>query len=198
MADASSDPDRINPVRRWIEMVGALHRFGYGRLRLACSVQNAGPAPVWWGDVAPGSYFRRDHGAMLARHPFSEKVRVAWEQLRFNDAPMFSSRRCRQPGYPWSGFHDGSVEMAARRWVELYPQLAAEGVGEDDPYVAWYARMLDVTSPEGIITAYKYWESTPGYMYVSGGPVGMHRFDLPPPGYADATESGAAPDPKGK
>src|SRR2546421_9237039 len=84
MADASSDPFSIYPARlkgigtrRWIEMVGALHRLGYGRLRLACSWENAGPAPVWFGDAAPGSSFRPDHGAILARHPFPEKARAA-------------------------------------------------------------------------------------------------------------------------
>src|SRR3954471_12720603 len=192
MADASSDPFSIYPARlkgigtrRWIEMVGALHRLGYGRLRLACSWENAGPAPVWFGDVAPGSYFRPDHGAILARHPFPEKVRAAWEAVLPNDAPMFSSRRCgSRPDHPWPGFLNGTAEAAAGRWGGLYPQLAAEGMGEDAPYVAWYARMLRATSPTGLIAAYYYWEPPPGYLYVSCGPGGVDRFDLPPPGYA--------------
>ena len=61
MDTASSDPYAIYPARlkgigtrRWIEMVGALHRLGYGGLRLACSWENAGPSPVWFGIVAPG------------------------------------------------------------------------------------------------------------------------------------------------
>jgi hypothetical protein len=190
-------PDRYKGIgtRRWIEMVGVLHRLGYGRLRLACSIVNAGPAPVWFGDIAPGSYFRRDHGAMLARDPFPEKVRAAWEAMRPNDMPMFSSRRCGSgPDYPWPGYLDGSAETAAGRWVELYPQLAAEGMGEDGPYVAWYARMLDATSPTGLIAASNYWEPPPGYMYVSCGPEGVDRFELPPPGYGDVVETRAAPD----
>ena len=51
MADLSTDPYAVYPARekgigtrRWIEMVGVLHRLGYGRLRLACSWENAGPA----------------------------------------------------------------------------------------------------------------------------------------------------------
>src|SRR3954464_6904250 len=101
MADASSDPFSIYPARlkgigtrRWIEMVGALDRLGYGRLRLACSWENAGPASGWVGVVAPGSSFRRAHGAILARHPFPERERAAGAEGLPNDVPMFSSRRC--------------------------------------------------------------------------------------------------------
>jgi hypothetical protein len=194
MTDMSSDPYRIYSdrrkgigTRRWIEMVGALHRLGYGRLRLACSWENAGPAPVWFGDIAPGIYFRRDHGAIFARHPFPEKVDAAMAAILPNAAPMFSSRRCARPLHPWPGFMGGPLEETATRWLSLYPELAAEGIGEDAPYVAWYARMLQATSPTGLIAAYCYWESPPGYMYVSCGPEGIDRFELPPPGQADQT-----------
>jgi hypothetical protein len=171
-------------TRRWIEMVGVLHRLGYGRLRLACSWENAGPAPVWFGVVAPGTFFRRDHGAILSRHPFPERERAAWEAILPNDAPMFSSRRCgSRPDHPWPGFLDGSAEQAASRWLELYPQLVVEG--EDAEYMAWYTRMLDATAPTGLIAACNYWEPPPGYMYVSCGPAGVDRFDLPPPGFAE-------------
>jgi hypothetical protein len=204
MADVSTDPYAIYPARekgigtrRWMEMVGVLHRLGYGRLRLACSWENAGPAPVWFGVVAPGCYFRRDHGAILERHPFPEKARAAWQALQPNDAPMFSSRWCGSRGdHPWPGFFGGSAETAAGRWVELYPQLAAEGVGEDGPYVAWYDLMLRATAPTGLIAAYHYWEPPPGYLYVSCGPV--DRIELPPPGLADMAEPGAAPDSGGR
>jgi hypothetical protein len=115
-------------------MVGALHRLGNGQLRLACLWENAGPAPVWFGEVAPGFYFRRNHGAILAGYPFPEKVQPAFAAMLFNDAPMFSSRRCgSRSDHPWPGFLDGSAEMAAARWVKRYPQLAAEGAGEDAP-----------------------------------------------------------------
>jgi hypothetical protein len=170
-------------IRRWIEMVDVLHRLGYGRLRLACSWEAAGPAPVWFGVVAAGSYFRRDHGAILARHPFPARERAAWEAGLPNAAPMFSSRRClSRRDHPWPGFQGRSAEAAAIRWAELYPELAAEGVGEDAPYSAWYRRMLEATSPHGLLAASAYWEPPPGYMYVFHGPTGVDRFELPPPG----------------
>ncbi len=202
MADVSTDPYAIYPARqkgvgtrRWIEMVGALHRLGHGRLRLACSWENAGPAPVWFGVVAPGSYFRRDHGAILSRHPFPEKERAAWEATLPNDAPMFSSRRCgSRPDHPWPGFLDGSAEAAAARWVELYPQLAADGRGEDTPYVGWYGWMLRATAPTGLIAAYNYWEPPPGYLYVSCGPASVDRYELPPLGPVEEAEPAAAAD----
>jgi len=108
---------------------------------------------------------------------------------------MFSSRRCGGQNFPWPGFLDGSAEAAAARWVELYPQLAAEGRGEDVSYVTWYDRMLRATAPTGLIAAYNYWEPPPGYMYVSCGPEGKDRFELAPPGFAEEAEPGAPPDP---
>jgi hypothetical protein len=199
MADGPSDPYAIYRARakgigtrRWTEMVGILHRLGYGTLRLACSWENAGPAPVWFGVVAPGSYFRRDHGAILARHPFPEKERIAWESMLPNNAPMFSDRRCGSKNHPWEGFLDESSEAAAARWVQHYPELAAAGVGGDRAYVGWYERMLHATAPTGLIAAYYYSEPPPGYMYVSCGPPGVDRFELPPPGWAEELEPDAA------
>ncbi len=172
-------------------MVGVLHRLGYGRLRLACYWEDAGPAPVWFGIVAAGSYFRGDHGAILARHPFPEREKAAWEAGLPNDVPMISSRRClSKPSYPWPGYRRGTAEAAAIRWAELYPELAAEGVGEDSPYVAWYNRMLEATFPHGLIAAYTYWAPPPGYMYVYHGPAGVDRFELPPPGEGAGSERG--------
>ena len=204
MADVSTDPYAIYPARqkgigtrRWIEMVGVLHRLGHGRLRLACSWENAGPAPVWFGIVAPGSYFRRDHGAILARHPsFPERTREDWNAVAPNDVPMFSSRRCGSvPNYPWAGFLTGSAEDAADRWLQKYPGLAAEGTGTDAPYLAWYERMLRATAPTGLIAAYCYWEPLPESMSVSCGPVGVDRIERPPPGFAEHAGPQAAPDP---
>jgi hypothetical protein len=163
-------------------MVGALHSQGYGRLRLACSLENAGPSPVWFGDVAPGSYFRGDHGAILARNPIPEKEKAARKSDNPNDLPMFTERRCSQPDYPWPGFLEGSAEAAASRWVEIYPELAAEGRGEDGAYVAWYDRMLRATAPTGLIAAFDLWEKLPGQMYVYCTLDGLDRFELPPPG----------------
>jgi hypothetical protein len=140
---------------------------------------------VWFGIVAPGSYFREDHGAILARHPFPEKEKAARESGMRNDVPTFSSRRCgSRPDHPWPGFLEGTAEQAAGRWLELYPGLAAEGLGLDKPYVDWYARMLEVTAPTGLIAAYDCWEPPAGYLYVSCCPKGVDRFELPPPGLA--------------
>ena len=157
----------------------------YGRLRLSCFWENAGPAPVWFGDIAPVSYFRPDHGALLARHPFPEKVEAAYQAVMPNDAPMFSSRRANYPDHPWDGFLCETLEESAATWVSRYPELASEGKGIDPSYVAWYARMLDATAPVGLIAAAKYWEEPPGYMYVDWGPEGIDRIDLPPPGQAE-------------
>lgn len=171
-------------VRRAMELVGVLHRRGYGRLRLSCHLENAGPAPVWFGDIAPVTYFRRDHGAILARHPFPDKVEEAERRITPNDWPMFSERRLARPDYPWPGYHRQTAEEAAESWLGLYPGLAAEGLRDDPAYTDWYARMLAATAPTGLVMVSRYLEPPPGYMYVSCGPPGVDRFELPPPGEA--------------
>ena len=140
----------VDGSRRWIEMLGALHRLGYGRLRLACSWEEAAQYAVWFGTIAPRRYFRADHGAILARDPCPEKP-VFFP----NDWPMFSSRRfAGQTDYPWPGFRDNSPDQAAKEWLSHYPRLAVEGMGEDEAYAHWFARMLEATAPSGLIGAY--------------------------------------------
>ncbi len=166
-----------------MEMLAALHRAGYGRLRLSAFWANAGPAPVWFGDIAPVTLFRADHGGVLTRYPI-RKVDPHLGAEAPNELPMLSSRRCRAwPGdHPWPEYLSATPEVAAARWLELYPELAAEGLGNDPAYVEWYARMLEATAPNGLVAAYTYWDHSPGAMLVSNGPVGVDRFDLPPSG----------------
>jgi hypothetical protein len=189
MLESLSNPNSAYPsprkgigTRRIIEMVAVLHGLGYGKLRLACHWENAGPAPVWFGWIAPVRYFRRDHGALLALNPLPEKAALARRTKNPNDEPMFTSRRFSAPEYPWPGFLRATLEQAAIDWLGRYPHLAAEGRGEDSDYVAWYQRMLKLTAPTGLIAAGCYWESLPGYMYVSCGPSGVDQIPLPPLG----------------
>ena len=192
--EMSEDPFRVYSnrvkglgIRRWIELVGELHRLGYERLRLAPSIEDAGPAPIWFGEIAPVNYFRKDHGAVLAQHPFPLKVQEALRGANPNAYPMFTSRWCNGPDYPWPGFLNAPITECAEQWISKYAKLAIEGEGADAEYATWYTRMLETTSPTGLITAYYYWvPELPNYMYVTHGPNGCDRFPLPPPGTVDA------------
>jgi hypothetical protein len=80
-----------------------------------------------------------------------------------------------------------TLTECAEKWLSQYSQLADEGAGDDLEYSRWYRQMLETTAPTGLIAAYRYWDQElPKYMYVSCGPDGCDRFDLPPPGTADA------------
>lgn len=184
-------PEKGLRTRRVMELVGWLHRRGYGRLRLACSWEHAGPAPVWFGDIAPVSYIRRDHGALLAQEAMALYLSArdpshdpqAGVRL-LNDQPMFSSRRFGLPAYPWPNFLRQAPEQCVEEWLSRYPALAEAGRGEDKDYAEWYAEMLRVTGPTGLLAASVYWEALPGHMYVSCGPAGVEQVPLPPPGEA--------------
>jgi hypothetical protein len=170
-------------ARLWLELLGALHSLGYGRLRVECGWENAGPAPVWQAFIAPKACFRCDHGGMIAWSSLT--VRQRFEKL---EESMFSSRRCRNPAgdHPWSGFLRASSMDSAAVWIGRFPDLAAEGKGKDSEYEQWYRQMLLSTAPAGLVGAFRYWEPVPDTMYVEFGPEGLDRFELPPAGSAES------------
>jgi hypothetical protein len=182
---AAAYGDRIKGAgtRGWMEVVGALHRAGYGRLRLACSWENAGPAPVWFGDVLPVAHFSTEHGAVLVTNPEAERrADEPTNALMPNALPMFSSRRCRTPDYPWPGFAAQTPDEAAAEWVRRYPAYADAGRGSDPPYEAWYAAMLAATAPTGLLAAKRCFAPLGPRMIVDCGPPGVTDFERPPPG----------------
>lgn len=190
MSTDTTDPYQVYPspvkgimTRRVMEMVGVLHGRGYRGLRLASWWHNAGPAPVWFAFIAPGSFFSRKHGAILARNPMPEREEIVAQTGNPNDFPMFTSRRFRRFDSPFSDFIDASIDKNANDWIIQYPELAAAGKDDDAEYVTWYAEMLAATAPTGLIAADCYWEPRPEYMYISCGPPGVERFPLPPPGH---------------
>lgn len=174
--------DAHQAARLWLEMLGALHRTGYGCLRLQCGWANAGPAPVWQAVSAPRSWFQRDNGVIIAWNSLS-----AEQRLMIGDEKTFSSRRARDPsmGHPWSGFCKSTPQDAAGMWIQENPDLAAAGQGKDDDYERWYSQMLQLTAPTGLIGAFCFWEPMPGHLYVQHGPEGVNQLALPPAGFAE-------------
>lgn len=170
-------------TRGWMVMVGALHRAGYGRLRLACRWENAGPAPVWFGDVLPVTYFSTEHGAVLVWNPESAGRSTGPANAAYpNAVPMFSSRRCVTRDYPWPDFAAQTPDEAAAEWVRRYPVYADAGRGADPPYELWYAAMLTATAPTGLIAANRCFDAPGPRMIVDCGPPGVTDFERPPPG----------------
>ena len=133
-------------TRRVIEMVGALHRLGYGRLRLACSWED-GPAPWWCGTIAPGGCFREDHRAILAQDSAEANRESLRKHVGPTALPMFKNRHFIGLERPWPGFLDATLDEVANKWMAIYPQVALAGLGLDSDDVAWYKRMLDATAP---------------------------------------------------
>jgi hypothetical protein len=177
--------DRIKGAgtRGWMEMVGALHRAGYGRLRLACRWAHAGPGGVWFGDVLAATYFSTQHGAVLVTNPEAERrAGEPTNALMPNALPMFSDRRCRNADYPWPGFGNQTPDEAAAEWVRQYPAYADAGRGSDPSYEAWYAAMLAATGPTGLLAVARFLAPPGPRMYVSCGPPGVSDFERPPPG----------------
>ena len=160
-------PLKGKKTRRVMELLGDLHLLGLERLRLA-AFWDDGPAPFWRGFITPVTNIRRDHGGIISSA---------------DGAAVFSSRHFSVPNAPWPHMLEQSVRESAETFIELYPEVAGSGRGNDREYVEWYAAMLRATAPTGLVAAYVYWEPPPSHMLVSCGPKDV-TIGLPPPGEA--------------
>lgn len=154
--------------RRVLSMVQELHRRGYERLRIAPSMS---PSGVYWRcSIVPVARIRRDHGAEAAV-PQSEKCFYGSGQYeRFFD---------------WPDAERDSTTALADKFLQRFPDLAAEGKGEDPDYVRWYDEMLRLTAPRGVVYAFADWTVPDDRLPVAGDEDANEvMVPLPPPGAA--------------
>lgn len=179
----SALPPLVRKMRRVMELVAALHRLGYQRLRLTCQVAlGIAPAPIWLGDIVPVTCTRRDHGALLIDADRTPRGNRFLPEGTPHGPPTFSSRRMPIPDYPWPHFLEQTPEECARTWVSAYPALAEEGHGMDKPYADWFATALTATEPGGILVARYDWGLALDHVRVDYGPSEVDSVPLPPPG----------------
>src|SRR5947209_7554113 len=120
-----------------MEMVAALHRLGYERLRLVPAMSPSGLH--WRGNVSAVSNVRRKHGARV------------WD---YSDGVMaLCSTGQGAAVFGWEDAQTDSPEELARKFIERFPGIAAAGKGSDPAYTKWYHRMLEMTAPDGTIYA---------------------------------------------
>lgn len=118
-----SPPPAVRAVRKFLELVGELHRRGYERFRLY-----AGLAPS-------GAYLRA-------------AVLVHGTELR---TATYSSGGEYEMLFDWRDAGRLDVSALADRFLAEYPALAEAARAPDPAYVRWYAAMLEKTAPRGFV-----------------------------------------------
>ena len=167
LAAADEAPSSHMLCRRVLMMAQKLHRRGYEKLRVAPGLS---PSGLYWRcSIVPVGLVRRDHGAMAI------------------DDGEIAARYGSGQGAEYFGWkdaeHDPPAAMADK-FVERFPDLAAQGRGSDPEYVHWYAGMMRATAPHGLIYAYADWDLPDDHLPVLGCTADV-RVPMPPAGEAD-------------
>lgn len=134
-----SSEARDRRVLRVLAMVHELHKAGYQRLRICPGIGGPG---AWRCAISPVSNTRKEHGAL-----FRDETRLVARHTEASDNEYFGWRDAKT---------DTARELAAK-FIQRFPDIAREGIGEDWPYVGWYVQMLGLAEKGDVPVAYSDW-----------------------------------------
>lgn len=119
---ANRHSDERNERRLLLETIGELHQLGYGKLKIYC-------------------YFKDGSGP--------------WRDALFADIRLPSSMqdiKSSRLRIPLSlGSRSDTPHDLAKNIIASNPQLLVSALGCDETYVKWYANMLKLTAPDGVL-----------------------------------------------
>jgi hypothetical protein len=159
----------LPPQRVLLLMVAELHRLGYQRLRI---VPGVAPSGLYWRcTLASAAHFSAQDGARIASAGPLARYTTGQARAYFD----------------WPDAADDTPEQLAHKFLERFPEIAAESLGADAAYAEWYAEMLRLSEPDGVPIVYADWELEPGVLTIVGDIAGG-SVRLPPGGeYGDAS-----------
>lgn len=136
-------------ARRLFLMVAELHKMGYEGLR-ACPFLS--PSGCYWRcAIVPASMTHRNHGARLA------------EGVDYATLPRYTSADG-DAYFGWANMKPKTPVILARRFIVEFPKFVEPGHHSDPAYARWFATMLELTSPIGVVSAFGDWEPPVGRM----------------------------------
>jgi hypothetical protein len=167
----------MSNTRKVLAMVLELHRMGYQRLRVAPGLTRLGESGGYWQcDVTPASNVLKRHGARSAE-------RGKFVRYGGGEGTGFVG---------WTDLADDSPRQLAEKFVARFADLAAAGRGPDKPYADWYAEMMRLTEPSGLVYAYADWQMPADGLPIINFPGTV---PMPPPGEAsDGPELESSPE----
>jgi hypothetical protein len=152
----------MDATRKVLCMVLELHRTGFQRLRIAPGMSGSGLH--WRCAVTAAANVRRDVGASVAR---------------FREIAVRYTSGMGDRYFGWADAAGDSPRQLAEKFVARFPELVAEGRGPDKPYADWYAEMMRLTEPSGLVYAYADWEMPTDGLPIINMPGTV---PMPPPG----------------
>jgi len=139
--------DRLSPetlteaknARYVFLMVAELHKLGYEGLRVT---PFHSPSGCYWRCVIlPASMTSPTHGARLARDDDYESL------------PRYSSADG-DNYFGWANLKSKTPLVLAKRFIREFPNFAEQGHHPDPAYARWFATMLELTAPIGVVSAF--------------------------------------------
>jgi len=130
-------------ARRLLLMVAELHKLGFEGLRATPYLSASGCN--WRCCIVPACMARRTHGARLAEN-------VIYEAL-----PRYSSADG-EDYFGWANMKPKTPLILAKRFLVEFQKFAEQGKHPDPAYARWFADMLELTAPVGVIYAFGDWE----------------------------------------
>jgi hypothetical protein len=130
-------------ARRLFLMVAELHKLGYEGLRVAPFLSPSGC--YWRCVILPASMTSPSHGARLA------------DDVDYESLPRYSSGDG-DNYFGWRNMKPKTPLILARRFIVEFPKFAEQDHHSDPTYVRWFATMLELTAPIGVVSAFGDWE----------------------------------------
>ena len=130
-------------ARRLLLMVAELHKLGYEGLRATPFMSPSGC--YWRCCIVPACLTSLEHGARLA------------ENVDYETLPRYSSGD-EDNYFGWANMKPKSPSLLAKRFILVFPNFVQQGKHPDPAYARWFADMLELTAPIGVIYAFGDWE----------------------------------------
>ena len=151
-----------------LEMVAALHRRGYERLRIEPGMSPSGMS--WRCGITRAENMDPENGALCVNSGGPEMA--------------FYTSAAGDEFFDWDDASSLDTEQLADRFLLEFPEICSLGQGEDPEYVAWYELMLSFARTGGLPYAYDdygdYDDEPPGFVPTMGERNG--KLPLPPVG----------------
>jgi hypothetical protein len=166
---------KISIPRRLLLMLRELHRMGYERLRAVTGLHPSGCFYRIWitpatSTVPPGSDFMATQNRGVAVGD--------WVVYLSNmDIACYSTGEKADQCFGWTDIAEDSPWQLAKKFIKRFPKVVKEGKGIDPAYSCWYANMIKVTEPEGLVYMYADWELPSDHIPV----LNREGVSIPPP-----------------
>jgi hypothetical protein len=189
---ASVQTQCASPYRRILLMLQELHRMGFEKLRAPAYDYPLG----WRCPIIPAAWTHKNQMGIFDRKPshhggtfedpeFGDLLETEVHSLRYT----YYGASKQQP-FGWQDMVFATPLELAARFLQAFPEIAVCGWGPDLEYAQWFGRMLEMTYPHGVITAF-YADEYGAYPDKGISDVlhthftAVESVPLPPEGFAD-------------